>query len=111
MLAVLALLLAPLLAGVPAPRADAAAGVRLTVTSLTPAVATSGSTLDVIGTVRNHGNQVIRHAAVRLRISDTRLNSRAELNAVMAGRVASRDGQVVVEVPLDDLAPGASSPF
>jgi hypothetical protein len=85
--------------------------VTIDVTTLSPAVATTGATLQVAGTVRNTGSQPLRDASVRLRLSQTRLNSRSELAAVMDGQVASRDGTVVVEAPLDDLAPGAEAPF
>ncbi|MDQ1600951.1 MAG: hypothetical protein QOD68_2425 [Actinomycetota bacterium] len=90
--------------------ARAAGGVRLGITTLTP-YATVGTTLHVAGTVTNRGDQTVHDAVVRVRLSDTRLNSRAELAAVTSGRVASREGEVVVEAPLSDLAPGASTPF
>lgn len=109
LLAVLAVL-APLS---PTPRARAATGggTRIDVTTISPAVATTGTTLQVAGTVRNQGRQVLRDASVRLRMSQTRLGSRSELAAVMAGKVSSRDGQVIAEVPLGDLAPGVRAPF
>ena len=90
--------------------ASAASGVRLAVTTLTPS-ATVGTTLHVAGTVTNRGDQAVHDAVVRVLLSDTRLNSRAELDAVMSGRVSSREGEVVVEAPLSDLAPGATTPF
>src|SRR6187200_3607388 len=96
--------LLPLAVAAPAP-ARAASGVRLAVTTQTPAIGTRGSTLEVAGTVSNTGRQVLRHASVRLRLSDTALGSRSELAAVMSGRVASRDGRVVAEVDLPDLGP------
>ncbi len=104
------LVLLPLAVAAPAP-VVAASGVQLSVTSQTPAIGTGGSTLDVAGTVANTGRQVLRRAAVRLRLSDTGLGSRSELTAVMAGQVTSRDGQVVAEVALPDLGPGSSAPF
>jgi hypothetical protein len=109
--AVIGLLLGVALLAGPGRPAAAASGVRVTVSTLTPAVATSGSTLQVAGTVTNGGNQVVKGAAVRLRLSSTRLNSRAELAAVIAGRVSSRDGEVIVESSLSDLPPGGSAPF
>jgi hypothetical protein len=90
--------------------ARAAGGVRLAITALTPS-ATAGTTLHVAGTVTNRGDQTVHDAVVRVRLSDSRLNSRAELAAVMSGRVASREGEVVVEAPLADLKPGATTPF
>lgn len=106
--ALLALL--PLAVVAPGP-AVAAGGVRVSVTSQTPAIGTPGTTLSVAGTVSNTGRQVLSGVAVRLRLSDTPLGSRAELAAVMAGKVTSRDGQVVAEVALPDLGPGSSAPF
>lgn len=90
--------------------AHAAGGVRLAVTALTPS-ATVGTTLHVAGTVTNRGEQDVHDAVVRVRLSDARLNSRSELDAVMSGRVSSREGEVVVEAPLSDLAPGATTRF
>ena len=90
--------------------ARAAGGVRLGITTLTP-YATVGTTLHVAGIVTNRGDQTVHDAVVRVRLSDTRLNSRAELAAVTSWRVASREGEVVVEAPLSDLAPGATTPF
>ena len=85
--------------------ASAAGGVRLAVTTLTPS-ATVGTTLHVAGTVTNRGDQAVHDAVVRVLLSDTRLNSRAELDAVMSGRVSSREGEVVVEAPLSDSGAG-----
>lgn len=110
-LGMLALLLATLTLGAPADGAVAAGGVKVAVTSLLPGVGTAGSTLAVTGTATNNGDQVVRDVTVRLRLSDTRLNSRAELAAVVAGQVSSRDGHVVVEEPLDDLPPGGTATF
>ena len=107
-LGALALLLTTVAVGLPTTSADAAGGVRIAISSLTPAVATAGSTLHVVGTVTNRGKRAVRDASARLRLSDTRLNSRAELAAVMDGKVASRDGQVVVEQPLPELPPGGT---
>lgn len=91
--------------------APAAGGVTVDVTTLSPPVATSGAALQVAGTVGNSGRQPVREAVVRLRVSRTPLGSRSELSAVLAGKVASRDGEVVVETRLADLAPGATAPF
>jgi hypothetical protein len=107
-LGALAVLLATLTVGLPTSGAAAAGGVKIAVSSLTPAVATAGSTLQVVGTVTNRGDQVVRDASARLRISDTRLHSRAELAGVMAGEVSSRDGEVIAEEPLPDLPPGGT---
>jgi hypothetical protein len=102
--------LLPLAVVAPGPAAGAG-GVRISVATQTPAVGTPGTDLHVTGTVSNTGSQVLRQVAVRLRLSETRLGSRAELGAVMAGQVTSRDGQVVAEVEVPDLAPGSSAPF
>ena len=59
----------------------------------------------------NRGSQVVHKVSIRLRVSQGALGSRSELAAVAAGEVTSRDGTVVVETPLGDLAPGGSEPF
>ncbi len=110
-LGALAVLLVTLTVGAPPTSAGAAGGVKVAVTTLFPGVAAPGTTLTVAGTVTNNGDQVVRDASVRLRLSATHLNSRAELAAVMAGQVASRDGDVLVEAGLIDLAPGGSTSF
>ena len=109
-LAVLVLLLAPaVLAG--AGPAGAAGGVAIAVTTLTPAVGAPGGTLQVAGSVTNRGGAVVHRASIRLRISQGALGSRSELAAVAAGQVTSRDGTVVVQAPIGDLAPGRSETF
>ncbi len=110
-LGALAVLLVTLAVGATPPGAVAAGGVKVAVTSLFPGVAAPGTTLTVAGTVTNRGDQVVRDVAIRLRLSATHLNSRAELAAVIAGQAASRDGEVLLEAPLVDLAPGGSTPF
>jgi hypothetical protein len=109
-LAVLVLFVGPAVL-VGAGPAGAAGGVSITVSTLSPGVATSGSTLQVAGAVTNRGSQVVHKVSIRLRMSQGALGSRSELAAVAAGEVTSRDGTVVVEAPLGDLAPGASEPF
>lgn len=91
--------------------AAAAGGVRLAVTTQTPAVTGPDSTLEMAGTVTNTTRQTLSGLSVRLRLSQTRLGSRSELAAVVAGKIASRDGVVVAEEPLSDLAPGSSSAY
>lgn len=85
--------------------------VVIDIESLQPGVPTSGVTLRVRGTVTNNGKQGLRNVEVRLRLSSTRLGSRAELHAVTQGRTTSRDGEVVVANTLPDLAVGQSEPF
>jgi hypothetical protein len=111
-LAGLALLL-PVLAGLgPArPAAAAPAPARVAIESLDPAVATAGAVLRVTGRVANTGRQDLRNVEVRLRLSDSRLGSRAELTAVAEGRTTSRDGEVIAAGSLPDLAPGETIPF
>jgi hypothetical protein len=109
-LAVLVLLVGPAVL-VGAGPAAASGGLSVTVGTLTPAVGTSGSTLQVAGAVTNRGSQVVHKVSIRLRMSQGALGSRSELAAVAAGEVTSRDGTVVVEAPLGDLAPGGSEPF
>ncbi len=108
--AVLPLSLLPVV-GLGSGPAAAASTVEVAVTTQTPAIGRSGSTLQLAGTVTNGGSQVLREVSVRLRMSQTGLGSRSELQAVMAGQVTSRDGQVVAEVTLPDLGPGAVAPF
>jgi hypothetical protein len=84
---------------------------RITLGSLSPAVATAGDDLHVTGTLDNRGTQDLRNVEVRLRLSDSRLNSRAELAAVMDGRITSRDGDVVASENLPDLDAGSSTAF
>jgi hypothetical protein len=112
MLAGLALLL-PLLAGLGPARPAAAAPppARVAVDSLDPTIATPGSVLRVTGRVANTGRQDLRNVEVRLRLSDSRLGSRAELDAVAEGRTSSRDGEVIATGSLPDLAPGQTVPF
>ncbi len=91
--------------------ATAANGVRVAVTTLTPSIGRPGETLQVAGTVTNGGQQGLFGGSVRLRLSRTALGSRSELDAVVAGQVASRDGEAVAEVALPDIAAGGSAPF
>lgn len=109
-------LLAPLVvcaAVTPGPRASAAtpvATVRLS--TLTPAIGTTGTTIRAAGSVAATGEERLRDVEVRLRLSRTRVNSRAELAAVAAGRAPSRDGVTVVRERLPaDLMPGQTAPF
>jgi hypothetical protein len=110
--ALLALLLVTLpLVALPAGPAAAANGVRVEVSSLSPAFGAPGGTLRVAGTVTNGGRQPLSEVVVRLRLSQSRLGSRSELAAVVQGEVTSRDGDVVAEQPVADLSPGGSAPF
>ncbi|HEU4910750.1 MAG TPA: DUF6049 family protein [Actinomycetes bacterium] len=112
-------LVAALLLGLSVPAAVTPAGavqaeegpVGLTVESLTPGVATAGTELQVTGQVENSAREDLRDVEVRLRLSDTRLNSRTELASVVAGVTTSRDGSVVVSADLPDLAAGESAEF
>ena len=83
----------------------------LRLTSISPDVPTAGSVLRVTGEVTNTGRQVLRDVEVRLRLSATRLGSRAELAAVAEGRTTSRDGEPIVSTTLPDLDPGESTTF
>jgi hypothetical protein len=113
--AVLALVLAlPLaLAGAPsgAPAAAADRPAALQLTSISPDVATAGGVLRVTGEVTNTGRQPLRDVEVRLRLSATRLGSRAELAAVAEGRTSSRDGAPIVSTTLPDLDAGEATTF
>lgn len=113
------LVLAPLLLAVGAPGLAAGAGaveadnkpVVIRIDALSPMVATSGSELRIAGQVTNVGRQDLRDVEVRLRLSDTRLNSRTELDAVARGTTTSRDGQAVVTEGVRDLDAGQTAPF
>lgn len=117
LLAVLTALLSALTAtvlpwGFPAsPAAAATDPAAITLDTLSPALPTAGTDLLVAGEVTNTGRQELRNVEVRLRLSDTRLNSRAELAAVAEGLTTSRDGEVVVSRSLPDLAAGESTRF
>lgn len=117
LLAVLTALLSALTAtvlswGFPAsPAAAATDPAVITLDTLSPALPTAGTDLLVAGEVTNTGRQELRNVEVRLRLSDTRLNSRAELAAVAEGLTTSRDGEVVVSRSLPDLAAGESTRF
>lgn len=92
----------------------AAAGttpVAIRLTGLSPDIATAGETLRVAGEIVNTGRQELSNVEVRLRLSDTRLGSRAELAAVAEGRTTSRDGQAVITRNLPGLGPGQSTTF
>src|SRR5688572_21710686 len=105
---VVALTALPLWGAAPAQAVERA---RIRLGSLTPALATAGDTLHVTGTLDNRGTQDLRNVEVRLRLSDSRLNSRAELAAVVDGRITSRDGDVIVSENLPDLDAGSSTAF
>ena len=83
----------------------------VTLDSLLPGLARAGDVLVVTGRLRNSGTQDLRNVEVRLRLSDTRLNSRSELAAVAEGRTSSRDGAVVVSADLPDLGAGQTEGF
>jgi len=118
-LLVVLLVLAPLLAAAGAPSVAPAAGaaeadaepVVLRVDALSPSVATTGSTLRVAGRVANVGRQALRDVEVRLRLSDTRLTSRAQLDSVARGETTTLDGDAVAAQGLADVAPGQTAAF
>ena len=83
----------------------------LRLTSISPDVPTAGSVLRITGEVTNTGRQPLRDVEVRLRLSATRLGSRAELAAVAEGRTTSRDGEPIVSTTLPDLDAGESTTF
>lgn len=109
-LLLVAALLLPLGALAQAPAAGATAA-SLSVDTLDPAVLTPGGQLRVAGQLGNTGRQELRDVEVRLRLSSTRLGSRAELAAVAAGETTSRDGEVVLSRSLPDLGAGAVERF
>ena len=88
--ALLALLLVTVpLVALPAGPAAAANGVRVEVSSLTPAFGAPGGTLRVAGTVTNGGRQPLSEVVVRLRLSQSGLGSRSGLDPddCVGGRV------------------------
>ncbi|HEX7186737.1 MAG TPA: DUF6049 family protein [Actinomycetes bacterium] len=112
--AVLALVLGQLVVtggGYPPAAQAASPPATITISTLTPDTATAGTLLRVAGRVANTGKQALRNVEVRLRLSDTRLGSRAELAAVVDGRTTSRDGAAVVTRNLPDLAVGQTTDF
>lgn len=105
-------------AGLGTDRAHAAGKVTIAVTGLTPTTATAttpptqGTSLQVAGSIANDGTRRLRDVTVRLHLSTTRVNSRSELSAVLAGDVTSQDeGQVLTETRIGRLGPGRSAPF
>lgn len=81
-------------------------------TTLDPSIGVPGARLRATGVVRVTGNLALTDVEVRLRLSRTRLNSRGELPAVVAGRTASRDGEVVASQRVPGrLTPGQQTGF
>lgn len=113
LLAVTVLLGVPLAA--PAGLGPAALAARhpatLTLDDLEPVVLSTGDTLRVAGRVANTGRGELRDVEVRLRLSATRLGSRAELSSVVAGQTTSRDGEAIVTRSLPDLGRGEAVDF
>ena len=99
------------LAGPATPAAAARPPATLAIALLAPTVLTEGSTLRVGGRVTNTGRHGLRDVEVRLRLSATRLGSRAELAGVVKGEITSRDGEVVVSSNLPDLGRGEEADF
>ncbi len=94
-------------------RARAAAEAPLAsieVTTLEPVVARPGGELAVSGTVRG-GRERLRDVTVALRLSQTPVNSRAELSGVASGLTTGKDGDVVVDEALADLPVNGTAPF
>ena len=113
-----AILVAGQLSGLPSaglggrtPASAATAPAAITLSGISPEIATGGDQLRVTGEIANSSRSDLRNVEVRLRLSDTRLGSRAELAAVAEGRTTSRDGQAVVTRNLPDLPPGQSQTF
>lgn len=94
---VLALLMLGLLSAgtlTSAPAAAAAPLATVSVGTLDPVVGTPGARLHVTGTVLS-GRETLRDVRVNLRLSRSRVNSRAELAGVAAGLTTSKDGEVI----------------
>jgi len=93
------------------PAAAATTPAALRLTSISPDVPTAGGVLRVTGEITNTGRQELRDVEVRLRLSATRLGSRAELAAVAEGSTTSRDGEPIVSATLPDLDAGEATTF
>ena len=78
----------------------AKARAEITVDTLDPMVVMPRAEVSAAGFVRNTGGFRLTDGSVRLRLSQGRLNSRAELAAAAAGRTASANGIVVAEQAL-----------
>jgi hypothetical protein len=68
----------------------------------------------VAGKVRNTGTQKLQNGFVRLRLSSSALESRAQVGEVVAGGDAGRNGREVRDSRqqlTDDLPPAAEAPF
>lgn len=114
-LVMLVALVGSALLAVPAPTVAAAGTsgdpVTVTLTTLPTSLARAGGGLRVGGRLVNTGTEDLRNVEVRLRLSDTRLNSRSELAAVAEGRTSSRDGEVVASRSVPDLGAGQAQAF
>lgn len=92
--------------------ASAKARAEISVDNLDPMVVMPRAEVNASGFVRNTGGEVLTGGKVRLRLSQSRLNSRAELAAAAAGKTASANGVVVAEQALPQrLARGADFRF
>jgi hypothetical protein len=92
-LAVLAALVVGVI-GAAAPRAAAVARPTITIATLDPTVGTPGGRLHVTGSVTG-GTLRLSDVQVSLRLSRTRVNSRAELAGVASGETTGKDGDVI----------------
>ncbi|MGH8939622.1 MAG: DUF6049 family protein, partial [Actinomycetes bacterium] len=79
----------------PAPAAAAGPAAEIAIEGLDPSVAGPRDTLQVSGRVTNTGDSRLRDVEVRLRLSRSRVNSRAELARVALGDTESKDGDMV----------------
>lgn len=85
--------------------------VVITLETLSPGLARAGTDLQVAGRLDNAGTANLHNVEVRLRLSQTRLNSRSELAAVVENRTSSRDGDIIASRSLPDLGAGQSGTF
>jgi hypothetical protein len=93
-----------------ATRAVTAPLASVAVTTLDPVIGRPGGALTVSGTVRG-GRERLRDVHVALRLSQTPVNSRAELAGVASGLTTGKDGDVVRDEAIADLPIDATAPF
>lgn len=85
--------------------------VQVDVTTLAPRAPHPGQTLQVSGTVTNHGTTTLADVNVQLRLSTSPVDGRSELGALAGSTTRPPGGAVATDALGEPLAPGASAPF
>jgi hypothetical protein len=85
--------------------------VQVDVTTLTPRAPHPGQTLQVSGTVTNHGTTTLADVNVQLRLSTSPVEGRSELGALAGSTTRPPGGAVATDALGEPLAPGATAPF